>query len=110
MTEDSSGAAWHRVCESDAVPHGMRTFEVGHRKIVLARVDASLFAFDRFCPHVAGPMERGELNGTLLTCPLHGWRFDLARGGCEIHGERPLGTFGVKEEGGAIYVWLTAIA
>ena len=106
IPENAGASEWHRVCDSSAVPAGMRPFEVARRKIVLARVNGTLFAFERFCPHVAGPMDRGELNGTIVTCPLHGWRFDLARGGCEIHGQRPISTFAVKEEGGVVLMQL----
>jgi nitrite reductase/ring-hydroxylating ferredoxin subunit len=97
---------WHRACDASAVAQGMQAVQIAHRKLVVARVDDALYAFAGFCPHVAGPMHRGELNGCIVTCPLHGWRFDLSRGGCEIHGERPIETYPVKEEDGAIYVRL----
>src|SRR4051812_1544119 len=97
---------WHRLCDASALPEGMQAVQIAQRKLVIARVEGALYAFDGYCPHVAGPMHRGELNGCIVTCPLHGWRFDLSRGGREIHGERPIATYGVKEEDGSIYVRL----
>jgi UDP-MurNAc hydroxylase len=37
----------------------------------------------RRCPHLRGDLSRfGEINGTTLTCTMHGWQFDLATGRC----------------------------
>lgn len=37
---------------------------------------------ERFCPHRQADLVRfGELEGTVLTCTLHGWQFDLAEDG-----------------------------
>lgn len=96
----------HRACESAALSDGMNAIDIDRRKVVVARIQDQLFAFAGLCPHVAGPMHRGELNGCIVTCPLHGWRFDLAKGGCKIHGQRTLDMFQVKEEGGSIFVSL----
>jgi UDP-MurNAc hydroxylase len=37
----------------------------------------------RRCPHMRGDLGRfGEINGTTLTCTMHGWQFDLTTGRC----------------------------
>jgi UDP-MurNAc hydroxylase len=37
----------------------------------------------RRCPHLRGDLSRfGEINGTTLTCAMHGWQFDLPTGRC----------------------------
>lgn len=36
------------------------------------------------CPHAEGPLHEGEVEGSVLTCPWHGWSFDLETGlSCE---------------------------
>jgi nitrite reductase/ring-hydroxylating ferredoxin subunit len=95
---------WHFAGASDDFTEGMHPTDIARRKVVVARIAGELYAFNGYCPHVAGPMHRGELNGSVLTCPLHGWRFDLGQAGCEIHGYRPLDMYEVKEENGAVYV------
>ena len=80
--------------------------QLGRHRVAIARVAGAVVAFNDFCPHVAGPMHRGELNGTVLTCPLHGWRFDLADSGREIHGYRPLQMFECREADGHVHVVL----
>lgn len=37
---------------------------------------------DNSCPHSAGNLSRGEVNGGIVTCPWHKWKFDLDRGVC----------------------------
>jgi 3-phenylpropionate/trans-cinnamate dioxygenase ferredoxin subunit len=90
----------------------------GH-EILLARVDNSLYAVDSRCPHMGGKLAEGRLEGTLVTCPRHGSRFDLADGsvvrwlhgsgllsriGTTLKSPRPLKTYNVKVEGGEILI------
>lgn len=97
---------WHRAFASDALPdRGLRSVLIAHRDIAVARVGDRLYAFGALCPHAAAPLDRhGELDGCLLTCTHHSWRFDLSRGGCEAYGNRGLTMYAVKEQDGAIYV------
>jgi nitrite reductase/ring-hydroxylating ferredoxin subunit len=42
---------------------------------------------DSECPHAGGDLSRGEVTGTIVTCPWHQWRFDLLTG-ISTHSER----------------------
>jgi len=64
----------------------------------------TLYAFSGRCPHAGAAMENCETDGAVMTCPLHGWRFDLTREGAELHGYRPLKMYSVKEMDGRVYV------
>lgn len=77
---------------------------VGRRQLVVARLNGRLYAFDALCPHAQGPMERSEIEGAIVTCPLHAWRFDLNNAGKELHGYRGLATYPVKVEDGKVLV------
>jgi nitrite reductase/ring-hydroxylating ferredoxin subunit len=59
--------------------HGVRVMANGVA-VALFRVDGSLYAIDAKCTHVGGPLERGALAGTHITCPLHGSIFDVKDG------------------------------
>ena len=48
--------------------------------ILLARINDSFYATDNHCPHAGGNLSRGTLEGTVITCPRHGSRFDLKDG------------------------------
>jgi nitrite reductase/ring-hydroxylating ferredoxin subunit len=92
--------------------------EVGHG-ILLARAGDTYYATDARCPHMGGHLAKGTLEGTIVTCPLHGSQFDLSTGEVvrwlkksglletiskAIKHEKSLNTYTVKVEGNAIKV------
>ena len=48
--------------------------------VAVFRVADQLYAIDARCTHVGGPLDRGPLEGTVVTCPLHGSKFDVRDG------------------------------
>jgi len=83
---------WIEVGDQRKFSEGLHVMNLGKRRIVIARLQGQLFAFDALCPHVQGPMECSEIDGLIVSCPLHAWRFDLSKGGKELHGYRDLET------------------
>lgn len=61
----------------DDTPTGV---EVEGRQVLLHRHAGELHALDNVCSHAAGLLSRGEVSGCIVTCPLHGSRFDLRDG------------------------------
>jgi len=51
----------------------------GH-EILLARVGDKYYATDNRCPHMKGDLSQGKLEGTIVTCPVHGSQFDISNG------------------------------
>ncbi|GIW96013.1 MAG: (2Fe-2S)-binding protein [Pirellulaceae bacterium] len=50
------------------------------RVLALFCVDGSIYALDGVCPHQGGPLGRGSLRGCIVTCPWHGWQYDVRTG------------------------------
>ncbi len=50
----------------------------GDVPVCLLRRDGRIFAVEEWCTHLGGPLAEGRLDGTTVTCPWHGSRFDLA--------------------------------
>jgi nitrite reductase/ring-hydroxylating ferredoxin subunit len=48
--------------------------------VAVFRVGGVLYALDARCTHVGGPLDKGVLKGTQVTCPLHGSVFDVRNG------------------------------
>jgi nitrite reductase/ring-hydroxylating ferredoxin subunit len=99
---------WMNVGDETDFPVGLKMVTVAGRRLVVARLQGRLYAFDALCPHAGGPMERSEVDGAIVSCPLHAWRFDLGKGGAELHGYRALALKNVKTENGAVYVAIQA--
>ena len=55
--------------------------DLGPESILIVRQDDGGFkAFYNVCPHRGGPLGEGTLDGNVVTCPWHGWRFDVCTG------------------------------
>lgn len=99
---------WTPVGRVEEFGPGFHLRTCNERRVLIALIDAEVFAFDPVCPHAGGPLELAETDGCVIACPLHGWRFDLHGGGCELHGYRSLRMFDLRVEQGHIYVALSS--
>jgi nitrite reductase/ring-hydroxylating ferredoxin subunit len=77
--------------------------DAGGTPVAVFRVGGRLFALDARCTHVGGPLDRGSLEGTSVTCPWHGSIFDV-RDGKLLRGPAMKGAvaFHVRLEGDAL--------
>lgn len=55
---------------------------VGGQKLAAFLVHGAVVVTNGRCPHAAGPLHEGEIEDTILTCPWHGWQWDLRDGSC----------------------------
>jgi nitrite reductase/ring-hydroxylating ferredoxin subunit len=63
------------------VPSGnMKRVEVEENEILLANSDGKVYALCDRCSHMNAPLSMGTLNGKVVTCPMHGARFDVTTG------------------------------
>jgi 3-phenylpropionate/trans-cinnamate dioxygenase ferredoxin component len=94
---------------SDVPRSGLRRVEVEGRLLLLASVGDRIYATDDDCTHISGPLDRGDLDGCVLTCPIHLARFDV-RDGRVLRGpaREPLPTYPVRIEGEQVLVGLPA--
>lgn len=65
---------------ADLPPNTMRAFPVNDRRILLVNLDGHFHALDDLCPHLAVPLNRGELKDGCVVCPGHGSVFDVSSG------------------------------
>jgi nitrite reductase (NADH) small subunit len=61
-------------------PGSAGEFVVGERIVALFNVDGQFYALDGICPHQGGPLGKGRLTGCIITCPWHGFQFDVTTG------------------------------
>jgi nitrite reductase/ring-hydroxylating ferredoxin subunit len=86
----------HRVAEyvrvarlSDIPPGSMKGVKARGKEILIANVDGTAYAIGDRCTHLRGKLHEGTLEGTVVTCPSHGARFDVADGGICAWVQRP---------------------
>jgi nitrite reductase (NADH) small subunit len=96
---------WIRIAAVDDCPPGeAREYVVQDRIIALFQVDGRFYALDGICPHQGGPLGRGTVCGGIVTCPWHGWQFDVVTGQHQAKGSLQQPGFPVKVEGQDIFV------
>jgi nitrite reductase/ring-hydroxylating ferredoxin subunit len=95
------------VAKVDELPAGTtRVVEAGGRAVALFNVDGRFYALDNACPHRGGPLGEGDLDGAVVTCPWHAWRFDVTTGANANNPAVRLPCFPASVEGGEVFVEL----
>jgi nitrite reductase (NADH) small subunit len=98
-------ANWLAVATVSDCPDGMaREIVAAGRIIALFRVSGQFFAMDGICPHQGGPLGKGKLHGCVLTCPWHGWQFDVRTGQHQVNASLRHPTFPVQVDGDTVLV------
>jgi nitrite reductase/ring-hydroxylating ferredoxin subunit len=79
---------------------------VGARFVAVFDVDGDVVAVDNVCSHVGNPLDDGLVEGGCVTCPWHGWRYDLRTGEhVTVFGRRHgLRTYPVRVEGDRVLI------
>lgn len=76
---------WFPIATESECPPGTSIERVvADRMVALVNVAGTYHAIDGLCPHQGGPLGTGALCGTVLTCPWHGWQFDVVTGQHQI--------------------------
>ena len=97
----------HRIAAvTDVPPGGSRELTAGGRVVALFNVDGEFHALDGVCPHAGGPLGEGDLDGAIVTCPWHGWQFDVTTGQHCLTANICHTRFPVRVDGDDVYVEL----
>lgn len=76
-------ADYVKVATLAEIPPGTaRSLEVKGGAIALYNVGGTLYATVNTCPHRGGPLGDGDLDRTTITCPWHGFQYDVTTGKC----------------------------
>src|SRR6266849_9538504 len=81
-----------------------RVVNIEGRSIALFRVKDEYFALANVCLHRGGPLGEGNLSGSVVTCPWHGWKFDVRTGSFMVIPTLKVATYRVKEQDGSVMV------
>ena len=97
-------ADWIDIAGESECPPGTSIERVAANEMVaLANVDGQLYAIDGLCPHQGGPLGTGALCGKVLTCPWHGWQFDVTTGQHQYSANVRQQKFAVKGANGGVF-------
>ena len=93
------------VAEEKEIPQGAgKMVSANGRNIGLFRVGGKIYAMHGTCAHRGGPVGEGKTEGGIVTCPLHGWQYDVTNGECKTTPNIRLPTYDVTVENGKVYI------
>jgi nitrite reductase (NADH) small subunit len=91
--------------KKDEIPVGtIREFQLSGKSIALANVEGKFFAVNNVCLHRGGPLGEGELDRQVVTCPWHGWQFDVTNGQLLTNAALTLACYPVEIRGDDVFV------
>ena len=94
-----------KVAKKGEIPDDTgKCVEVKGKEIALFKIDNKIYAIQHTCPHQGGPLAEGGIEGKVVTCPWHGWQFDVTTGECTFNPAIKQETYPVKEQGEDILV------
>lgn len=93
------------VAKTDELRPGEgKVVEAGGRKIALFNVGGEFYAVDNTCLHRGGPLGEGSLEGPVVTCPWHGWQYDVRTGQNTFNPGVGVRRYEVRVEGSTVLV------
>jgi len=97
--------AFVRAAGVEEIPAGeIREVKVGEKAVALAHANGKFFAISNVCLHRGGPLGEGMLAGTVVTCPWHGWEFDVSTGQACLNPGVGVETYPTEIRGDEVFV------
>jgi nitrite reductase (NADH) small subunit len=107
LTPDPGTPSFQRVGSLSTLRSGGNfAVTVAGCRVAVFGVDGAVVATQGRCPHAKGPIHEGQVSGGTLTCPWHGYTFDLSTGACDDDPDLTLERYEVRVDGDDILVRL----
>lgn len=80
----TTGKDMIKLAEKSQIPPGKSIIVMSPKgkEIALFNIEGEIYALDNSCPHQGGPLGEGDIEDSCVTCPWHGWQFDVKTGNC----------------------------
>jgi len=85
-------------------PGGSLFVYVGETGVALFNIDGTIYAINDTCLHAGSSLAQGRLNGKIVTCRAHGWKYDVTTGVLTLNPESSVASYAVKITDGKIMV------
>ena len=97
--------AFVRAARKDEIPAGsIREFQVDGLTVAIANVGTRFYAVNNTCLHRGGPLGQGILQGVAVTCPWHGWQYDVTTGKLAMNPAAGVKTYAIEVRGDDLWI------
>ncbi|HSP97951.1 MAG TPA: Rieske 2Fe-2S domain-containing protein [Candidatus Dormibacteraeota bacterium] len=98
-------AEFVRVARTKEIPSGEgRMFAVNGRQVAVFNVGGRFHAIDHRCAHQQGPLAEGDLEDCVVTCPWHGWTYDVTTGQSPDDADARVARYDTRVEKGELLI------
>jgi len=101
---------WEKVAASDEFSIGKAiAYQYRDQEIAVFSTESGTRAVGGRCPHRGVSFMEGSVEGCVLTCGAHFWKYDLQSGECQTNSdpEFQIKTYKTKEEEGFIWIYFS---
>jgi len=97
--------AFEKAANLSEVPAGtIKEVQLGGKAVALANVGGTFYAINGTCLHRGGPLGQGLVEGTVVTCPWHGWQYDVTTGKTVMNPNAGVACLRTEVRGDEVYV------
>jgi nitrite reductase (NADH) small subunit len=94
-----------RAARKDEIPAGsIREFQVDGLTLAIANIGNKFYAINNTCLHRGGPLGEGQLQGVAVTCPWHGWQYDVTTGKLVMNQAIGVKTYTIEVRGEDLWI------
>jgi NAD(P)H-dependent nitrite reductase small subunit len=98
---------WIRVAKEDEVEEGKgMVVEVGDKCLAVFKVGGAFHVIDNTCLHRGGPLGEGDVEEDTVTCPWHGWEYNIKTGQCVNNPSSHVRSYSTVVENGEVKIEL----
>ena len=108
LGDDNGG--WVDICDASETEEGLAKVKIlpSGERVAVFRHEGKLSAISNACAHQNGPLGEGRIIDCLVTCPWHGFQYDVRNGRSPAPFSEKIPTYSLRLEGSRVQVNATA--
>jgi nitrite reductase/ring-hydroxylating ferredoxin subunit len=96
---------WTRlISTSDLADGSAKVVLLADSEVAVFKIGGEFYAIENECLHRGGPLGEGQLRGQIVTCPWHGWKYDVSTGALELMPTLKVRRFNVEVRGDDVFI------
>ncbi len=105
IAQNTGQTGWVKAAEKDELLDGQtKIVNVYGRSVALFKIGGRYFAIANACLHRGGPLGEGQVKGHEVTCPWHGWKFNVEDGSFSVIPTLRVKTYKVEQNGEGVFI------
>jgi len=93
------------ICALESIaPETSRAVRADGRDVALFNVEGTIHALENACRHAGAALAGGKLCGRVVTCPAHGWKYDVTTGALVVAPTLSVTRYPVRVADGRVFV------